>query len=207
MRQLLFELDEKPFKNVAGVDEAGRGPLAGPVVAAACILPEKHSIQGIQDSKKLTPEERETVYKKLKKSKDVHWAIGVVSVEEIDRINILQASLVAMQIAVEKLSMKPDFILVDGLHTPKVNIPSKAVVKGDDLYLCISAASILAKVERDALMREFHKQWPEYGFDQHKGYATPQHLEALDKLGPCPIHRKSFSPVRQALNLLQIELF
>lgn len=192
--QLLFDIKDDPWGVIAGVDEAGRGPLAGPVVAAACILPEFTSIEGIQDSKKMNPDYRQHVYEQLTQEPQIIWAIGIVDVEEIDRINILRASLEAMRIAIEKLPCKPDFLLVDGLHLPVTQIPGRPVVDGDNKYLCISAASIIAKVTRDARMLEYHEQWPQYGFDRHKGYATEDHLNAIEKYGPCPIHRVSFSP-------------
>lgn len=181
------------FRWIAGVDEAGRGPLAGPVFAAACIIPEKCFFRGIDDSKKLSPEQRDDLFVKITTHKDVVYGIASVSHDEIDRINILQASMQAMLQAVAKLFVVPDFLLVDGLHLPHPNIPSQKIIKGDALSQSIAAASILAKVSRDRLMIELDAQWPEYGFKQHKGYGTPKHLEALAKYGPSPIHRRSFS--------------
>jgi ribonuclease HII len=180
---------------IAGVDEAGRGPLAGPVVAAACIIPEHLLIPEIDDSKKLTPAKRNSLYQKLTSHPNILYGIGIVSPKEIDRINIYQATIVAMEEALSKLACVPDLVLVDGMRLP--NIPqSEKVVGGDALSYLIAAASILAKVTRDRLMLEHHAQWPEYGFDKHKGYSTQQHLEMIKKYGLCQIHRKSFAPCK-----------
>lgn len=181
---------------VAGVDEAGRGPLAGPVFAAAVILAEKPKIRGLTDSKLLTPERRDVLAKRIRQ-RAVAWAVASASVEEIDTLNILQATLLAMRRAVEALHTPPQEILVDGLHCPRVVCPARAIVEGDFSVPAISAASILAKTARDALLIELDQRYPGYGFAQHKGYGTPQHLDALRRLGPCAIHRRSFAPVAQ----------
>lgn len=183
-------------QSIAGVDEAGRGPLAGPVFAAAVILDDKKKIIGLKDSKQLTSKKREYLAKKIQE-KAKTWAVGRAEVEEIDQLNIFHASLLAMQRAVCALTVIPDFILVDGKHCPKLPSPSKAVIKGDEKITVISAASILAKVHRDANMVLLDAKYPGYGLAQHKGYTTKQHLEALKKLGPSPIHRRSFAPVRE----------
>lgn len=180
---------------VCGVDEAGRGPLAGPVYAACVILREEDPIEGLADSKALTAKRREELAVEIR-GRAIAWAIASASVEEIDRINILRASLLAMKRAVEQLGVEPHEVLVDGLYCPEVRFPSRAIVDGDSLVAEISAASILAKTARDALMRELHDLYPDYGFDRHKGYSTREHLEALQRFGVCPIHRRSFAPVR-----------
>jgi ribonuclease HII len=181
---------------IAGVDEAGRGPLAGPVFAAAVILDNKKKIIGLADSKQLTAKRREYLAKKIQE-KAKAWAIDRAEVEEIDRLNIFQASLLAMQRAVCALALLPSLVLVDGKHCPKLAYPSKAIIKGDEKIAVISAASILAKVHRDASMVLLDAEYPGYGLAQHKGYTTQQHLQALKKLGPSPVHRRSFAPVRQ----------
>ncbi|MCK6431519.1 MAG: ribonuclease HII [Burkholderiaceae bacterium] len=183
---------------VAGVDEAGRGPLAGPVVAAAVILDELHPIVGLADSKVLTPKRRERLYDEVR-AKALACCIAQASAEEIDRLNILQASLLAMRRAVDGLRLTPHRVLVDGNRVPVLRAPAEAVIGGDAKVQAISAASILAKVHRDRLCKEMHAQHPGYGFDVHKGYPTPAHLTALRTLGPCEEHRRSFAPVRQAL--------
>jgi len=183
---------------IAGVDEAGRGPLAGPVVAAACILPEGRYVAGVNDSKQLTPQQRRELYARLTEDSEIVFGVGVVEAVIIDQINILQATLRAMIAAVALLRVKPDVLLIDGNHVPKTDIPMKAIVEGDSKSQSIAAASIIAKETRDKMMCDFDKMWPEYGFAQHKGYGTKMHLEALQKYGPCPIHRRSFDPVRRA---------
>ena len=180
---------------VCGVDEAGRGPLAGPVFAACVILSEGDPIEGLADSKVLSHERRAQLAIQIR-SRAVAWAVASASVEEIDSINILRASLLAMRRAVEQLSVEPHEVLVDGLYCPEVRFPSRAIVDGDALVAEISAASILAKTARDALMVQLHELYPDYGFASHKGYSTPQHLEALQRFGVCPIHRRTFAPVR-----------
>ena len=181
---------------IAGVDEAGRGPLAGPVFAAAVILDSKKKIIGLADSKQLTAKKREYLAKKIQE-KARAWAIGRAEVAEIDRLNIFHASLLAMQRAVCALALIPSLVLVDGKHCPKLDYSTQAIIKGDEKIAVISAASILAKVHRDANMVLLDAEYPGYGLAQHKGYTTQQHLQALKKLGPSPIHRRSFAPVRQ----------
>ncbi len=183
------------FKRIVGVDEAGRGPLAGPVVAAACFIPEGRIIPGVDDSKRLSPSERERLYDLLVSDPTLDFGIGIVDVPRIEEINILQATFEAMLIAVSNLKTPPDFLLIDGNRLPKTSIPAKAVVGGDALYQSISAASIIAKQARDILMKGYHLQWPQYGFDQHKGYGTELHLHQLKVHGPTPIHRKTFKGV------------
>lgn len=183
---------------VAGVDEAGRGPLAGPVAAAAVILRTAIPIAGLRDSKQLTAAHRETLAAEIR-ALAVAWAVGWADAAEIDRINILQASLLAMQRAVMALAMTPQRVLVDGNVCPRLDCPVEARVQGDRRVAAISAASILAKVERDALMCRMDAEFPHYGFALHKGYPTPAHLQALASHGPCSIHRRSFAPVRRVL--------
>lgn len=183
---------------VAGVDEAGRGPLAGPVVAAAVILDDLHPIEGLRDSKQLTPRRRDRLYDEIR-AKALCCCIAEASVEEIDRLNILHATMLAMRRAVEGLRLPPAKVLVDGNRLPVLKVPGEAIVKGDTKVPAISAASILAKVHRDRLCEAMHAQWPAYGFATHKGYPTPEHLAALRDLGAAPVHRRSFGPVRAAL--------
>ena len=183
---------------IAGVDEAGRGPLAGPVVAAAVILDPDQPIAGLADSKKLSPIRREQLAVEIR-AKSLAWALGRAEVAEIDRLNILQASLLAMQRAVTALSIVPEQALVDGNRCPRLACPCQAILKGDATVPAISAASILAKVARDAELRELHERYPRYGFARHKGYPTAAHLDALHRFGPCPEHRRSFAPVLAAL--------
>jgi ribonuclease HII len=180
---------------LCGVDEAGRGPLAGPVSAAAVILTHDDAIAGIADSKQLDAPTRERLAT-LIKERAVAWSVAWASVEEIDQLNILQATLLAMRRAVIGLAVRPEQVLVDGLHCPKIDLPVRAVVKGDATITCISAASILAKTARDALMLELHTRYPQYGFDRHKGYPTAVHMRALRMHGVTEIHRRSFAPVR-----------
>jgi ribonuclease HII len=187
-------------RHVAGVDEAGRGPLAGPVCAAAVILDVSRPIRGLRDSKQLTAEAREDLAEKIR-VRALAWAVAWADHEEIDRINILQASLLAMARAVAALAIEPHEVQVDGNQCPSVNFPVTAIVMGDSKVRAISAASILAKVERDAAMRRLHLQYPQYGFDEHKGYPTPQHLDALDRHGACAVHRRSFAPVQRRLQM------
>jgi ribonuclease HII len=180
---------------VAGVDEAGRGPLAGPVVAAAVILDPLQPVAGLDDSTKLSEARRETLFPQIRKQ-SLAWAVVAVEAEEIDRLNILQATLLGMQKAVERLSPAPSLALVDGNRAPVLDCEVSTIVHGDSLEPAISAASILAKVTRDRLMKELHLQYPCYGFDRHKGYPTREHLRRLRENGPCPAHRRSFAPVR-----------
>jgi ribonuclease HII len=202
------------FKCVAGVDEVGRGPLAGPVVAAAVVLPQGFTHSDIKDSKVLTSEQRERLLPTIRESA-LCWGVGVVEVEEIDRINILQASLLAMGKAFRALRPVPDCLLIDGNQTIPAEffqtnavlkqLPfQRTIIKGDQLCVSIAAASILAKVARDAMMMELDKSYPEYGFAHHKGYSCVPHMEALRRLGPSPIHRRSFKPVR-AMCAVEIE--
>jgi ribonuclease HII len=183
---------------MAGVDEAGRGPLAGPVVAAAVILDELHPIHGLADSKKLSERRREKLFDEIR-AKALCFSIAQASVEEIDSLNILQATLLAMKRAVEGLRLKPHKVLVDGNRLPKLDILAEAIVQGDAKVKAISAASILAKVHRDRLCANMHQEFPLYGFDQHKGYGTKQHLDALIAHGATPLHRRSFAPVSRVL--------
>jgi len=184
--------------HIAGVDEAGRGPLAGPVVAAAVILPATYQLLHLNDSKKLTEKKREILFEEIK-SVAIAYAIAEASVEEIDRLNILQASLLAMHRAVTALSIQPDKVLVDGNQLPKWTYQSEAIIQGDSLVPAISAASILAKVTRDRMMVHLHESHPEYDFLRHKGYPTKTHMMALKEHGASPHHRRSFAPVRDVL--------
>ncbi|WP_041388818.1 ribonuclease HII [Polaromonas sp. JS666] len=183
---------------LAGVDEAGRGPLMGPVVAAAVILDELNPIKGLADSKKLTPQRREALYDEIR-AKALCCSIALATAEEIDRLNILQATMLAMRRAVESLRLKPNKVLVDGNRLPTLAIVSEAVIGGDAIVPAISAASILAKVYRDRWCAEFHLEYPQYGFASHKGYSTAEHLAALREHGACPQHRRSFAPVAEVL--------
>ena len=180
---------------LAGVDEAGRGPLSGPVFAAAVILDPTHAIDGLWDSKKISERQRERLFDDI-----IHhsraYGIASATVEEIDQLNILQASLLAMQRAVKQLKISPDQVWVDGNQAPSLDFPVRTVVKGDQSVKAICAASILAKVSRDRIMVDYDQRYPGYGFAQHKGYGTKKHLDALRVLGPCPIHRKTFAPVK-----------
>lgn len=185
---------------IGGVDEAGRGPLAGDVFAACVILDPDRPILGLTDSKKLSAARREALANEIRHSA-LAWAVASASVEEVDRLNILWASMLAMKRAVEALSIRPTRILVDGNRCPELTCPARAVVGGDATLEPISAASILAKVDRDAYMSRLHQQYPQYGFDGHKGYPTQQHIEALKRHGASPVHRRSFGPVREVVEL------
>lgn len=191
--QIAFSRDAPGL--VAGVDEAGRGPLAGPVVAAAVILDERHPIKGLADSKQLSARRRERLFDEIR-AKALCCSIAQASAQEIDTLNILGATLLAMQRAVQGLRLRPHKVLVDGNRLPAFAMPAAAIVKGDALVAAISAASILAKVQRDAICAQMHEQHPQYGFDAHKGYPTAAHLAALRLHGACPQHRRSFAPVR-----------
>jgi ribonuclease HII len=182
---------------VAGIDEVGRGPLAGPVCAAAAVLPAGFTHKLLNDSKKLTPTRREEIYAELTTDPHIHWSVILVEVAEIDRINILQATRVAMRRAVLELPHPASAALIDGLPVPDFPLPQQALVKGDSLSYSIAAASVIAKVTRDRLMVQLAQQYPAYGFEIHKGYPTPKHLAALRQHGPCPAHRRSFAPVAQ----------
>ncbi len=188
---------------IAGIDEAGRGALAGPVVAAAVILPEKFRHRRLNDSKQLAPELRGEIYHALISNPDLSWAVGIVDSIEIDRINILRATNKAMRVAVAALSGMPDHVLIDGLPVIPFPVPQTAIIDGDCLSLTIAAASVIAKVTRDRMMRDFCAHFPEYYFGQHKGYCTELHLLRLHEFGPCPIHRRSFEPVAQPLLALE----
>lgn len=189
---------------IAGVDEVGRGPLAGPVIAAAVILDPARPIAGLADSKKLSPARRERLTLDIR-ANALAWALGRAEVAEIDQLNIFQAALLAMRRAVEALPMTPDRVLVDGKHCPPLACPCTAIVKGDAIVPAISAASILAKVTRDAELRELHDRYPRYDFARHKGYPTAIHREALRRFGPCSEHRRSFAPVAAALQAAIVE--
>lgn len=191
------ELRAAGYQIICGVDEVGRGPLAGPVCAAAVILPAEFEHPVLNDSKKMTERQREKVYEELSSDARIIWSVTLLEAEEIDRINILEASREAMRLAVRQLRQAADAALIDGLEVPRFPIPQRALVKGDSLSLSIAAASVMAKVTRDRLMLQLAERHPEYGFDVHKGYPTPRHLEALARHGPCPIHRRTFGPVAQ----------
>ena len=186
---------------MAGVDEVGRGPLAGPVVAAAVILDEGRTIRGLNDSKLLGAEERERLDGEIRR-KAVCFSVAWASVEEIDSLNILRAALLAMRRAVEGLAQQPQIVLVDGNQRPELTMPVRTIIGGDAKVRAISAASIIAKVHRDRLCLQLHDEHPQYGFDSHKGYSTPEHLSALLEHGACPHHRRSFAPVRSVLDRL-----
>ncbi len=186
-----FDREYKIYGTVCGIDEAGRGPLCGPVVAAAVILPDEYNILYINDSKKLSETKRKEVYKEIDKYA-VAYGVGIVSPERIDEINILQATYEAMRTAIHKLSVKPDILLNDAVTIPMVDIKQVPIIKGDAKSQSIAAASIVAKVTRDHLMEEYDKLYPEYGFAKHKGYGTAAHIKAIKEYGPCPIHRRTF---------------
>ncbi len=195
---------DKGFSHVAGVDEAGRGPLAGPVTAAAVILPPTWAViglpsnlTGLNDSKQLTLEQRERFYTVIVSHPEVRFAISSVDSGIVDHLNILRATHRAMNQALAQLNPPAEHVLVDGLRVKSLRWPQTPLVKGDARSYSIAAASVLAKVTRDRLMHDFHQQWPQYGFAEHKGYGTPQHLAAIEQHGPCPIHRRSFAPIRQ----------
>lgn len=195
MDKLKFErlLWQQGLTHVAGVDEAGRGPLAGPVVAAAVIFPKEFFLAGVDDSKKLSHDQREQLYPQII-ANCRSYGVGIVSVAEIDQINIYQAAMLAMRQALDQLSPAAQHVLVDGRRNPKIDLPQTSIIKGDALSFTIGAASIIAKVTRDRLMLDYHHAFPQYGFDKHKGYATRSHLAALQQHGPCEIHRRSFRP-------------
>jgi ribonuclease HII len=196
-----FQLEEaargRGALRIAGLDEVGRGPLFGPVVAAAVILPRGCCLQGLTDSKKLSEKKRNELDLEIRLNA-VAWAIAAVDAETIDRVNIRRASLLAMRRAVEQLTLGPDFLLIDGRDTIDWDCPQQAVIRGDATSLSIAAASVLAKVHRDRLLVDFDREFPGYGLAQHKGYPCPAHKAALDRLGPTPLHRRSFQPVAQA---------
>lgn len=199
MWQFEHKATTQGYIKIAGVDEAGRGPLAGPVVSAAVILPQDFSCKGIDDSKKLSEKKREDLFP-LIMAQAIAVSTGMASHHEIDRINILQASLLSMKRAVEGLFCVPDFLLIDGKFTIDMDINQSAIVKGDSKSISIAAASIIAKVTRDAIMKELHEIYPDYNFIQHKGYPTRAHKEAILKHGPCPVHRQTFKGVKEVIN-------
>lgn len=186
------------FARIAGLDEVGRGPMFGPVVAAAVILPPRCRLQGLNDSKKLTEKKRNELDVEIRACA-VAWAIAAVDAETIDRINIRRASLLAMRMAVEQLMLNPDYLLIDGRDTIEWDCPQQAVIQGDGTSFSIAAASVLAKVHRDRLLVQLDVEYPGYGLARHKGYCSREHLEALERLGPTPLHRKSYAPVSQTL--------
>jgi ribonuclease HII len=188
---------------IAGIDEAGRGALAGPVVAAAVVLPEKFRHRRLNDSKQLAPELREEIYQELIGNSEINWAVGIIDSIEIDRINILRATHKAMRMANAAFSIPPDHVLIDGLPVIPFPRPQTAIIDGDCFSLSIAAASVIAKVTRDRMMRDFCAHFPDYCFGQHKGYCTELHLLKLHEFGPCPIHRRSFEPVAQPLLALE----
>ena len=190
---------KKGYRLIAGVDEAGRGPLAGPVVAAAVVLPADAFLQGLDDSKKLSPTRREELFPKIQ-TQAVVYGVAVVNPEVIDKINILQAALLAMQQAVEQLQPVPDLLLIDGNQKTASSIEQWAIVKGDSKSLSIAAASVLAKVTRDHIMQDYHQLYPQYEFARHKGYGTKLHRDLIAEHGPCPIHRSTFKGVTEYLN-------
>jgi ribonuclease HII len=193
---------------IGGIDEAGRGPLAGPVVAAICLLPEEVYLPGLNDSKQVVEKDREALYHQIIALPHCEWAVGIATVAEIDRLNILRASFLAMFRALEKLLQKPDILLIDGHLAPSFGIPTLPIAGGDQKSGSIAAASILAKVTRDRIMVELDQQYPHYGFGMHKGYATPEHLKAIHQAGPCSEHRMSFDPIKSmSANETQGELF
>lgn len=212
LNQFEIAARKKGFNIIAGIDEAGRGPLAGPVVAASCIFPKDFFLPGVDDSKKLSPARRHYLYQELINNSEVTYSVGIVDQAVIDEINIYQATIKAMIAAVDGLNRKPDYLLVDGLELPHPSIPGEGIIKGDQRSHLIAAASIIAKETRDLMMIEFHEKWPQYGFDRHKGYGTRAHLEAIHQHGPCPLHRISFEPIKSMLNSsepseLQFSLF
>lgn len=186
------------YRRIAGIDEAGRGPLAGPVVAAAVILPARCRLLGINDSKQLTAKDREEAYTTILQQA-VAVGIGSADVAEIDQLNILTATRLAMRRAIDQLAPPADYLLIDAVVLPGLKVPTRPIIKGDSLSISIAAASILAKVTRDRLMARYHETFPEYGFLSHKGYGTAEHLERLARHGPCSIHRRTFSPVQEVM--------
>ncbi len=197
------KLRDTGVARIAGIDEAGRGALAGPVVAAAVVLPEKFRHRRLNDSKQLAPELREQIYSDLVSNPEVRWTVGIIDSVEIDRINILRASHRAMRLAITGLIDPPEHVLIDGLPVIPFPLPQTAIIDGDCISLSIAAASVIAKVTRDRMMRDFCARFPQYCFGQHKGYGTELHLLKLHEFGPCPIHRRSFEPVAQPLLALE----
>ena len=191
------------LKIIAGVDEAGRGPLAGPVVAAAVILDQAHTIEGLADSKQLSAKKRAVLFDAIIATSR-SYGIGIATVAEIDQLNILQASLLAMRRAIDALDTTPEWVIVDGNHAPDMTMPFETVAKADQKFACVSAASILAKVTRDKIMADLHLQYPVYGFDRHQGYPTAHHRQMLSLHGPCPAHRVTFAPVKKVLHSTEV---
>ena len=198
MRQTLDRKLWKQSKYLCGIDEAGVGPLAGPVVAAAVVLPRDCSLPGVNDSKLIAPKQRAVLYDRIL-GKCLAWGVGIVSPRRIDEVNIRNADFEAMKKAYARLGLTPDYTIVDGWRIPGFDIPQEGIIKGDRKSLSIAAASIIAKVFRDAIMVRMHERYPGYGFDRNKGYPTPEHFAALNRLGVTPIHRRSFEPVRAAM--------
>ncbi len=192
------------YRRIAGIDEAGRGPLAGPVVAAAVILPTRCRLLGIDDSKQLPAKDREQIYTAILE-RAVGVGVGSADVAEIDRLNILEATRLAMRRAVDQLAPPPDYVLIDAVVLPGFKVPTRPIIKGDSLSVSIAAASIIAKVTRDRLMARYHELFPEYGFLSHKGYGTAEHLERLARHGPCSIHRRTFAPVQEVMSAATME--
>lgn len=202
------QLKKHGIRRFAGVDEVGRGPLAGPVVACACVIPDGVCFTGLKDSKLLSQKTLDRLYHELIGCPGIDYSVAIVGHEVIDRINILQASLQAMRQAVEGLKVPPEMVVVDGNRVPAaLSMPCLAVVKGDSHCPSVSAASVIAKFLRDQIMQEYDKKWPEYGFASHKGYGTSLHFEKLQQYGPCPIHRKTFSPISELIGPQQLTLF
>ncbi|MBN9379035.1 MAG: ribonuclease HII [Chlamydiales bacterium 38-26] len=195
------EARSQGYQLIAGVDEAGRGPLAGPVVAAACIIPQGILIPGVNDSKQLNAGERAELFQLIISDDRIVYGVGIVDPQTIDKVNIYQATILAMLEAISKLPISPHFLLVDGMKLPHPSIPAQKIIDGDAKSQSIAAASIIAKETRDQLMVQYHERWPEYGFNQHKGYGTEKHLKALQAYGICPLHRLSFEPVKALLKI------
>jgi ribonuclease HII len=196
-KMTLFEREaiKGGYHKIAGIDEAGRGPLAGPVVAAACIIPKGMLIPQVDDSKKLSPQIRKLLFDQITSNPFLSYGVGIISSEEIDKINILQATILAMIQAIENMVIEPDLLFVDGMELKHATIPCRKIIQGDAKSQSIAAASVIAKETRDCLMREYHKNWPQYGFDKHKGYGTEEHRQKILEHGPCPIHRLTFKSV------------
>ena len=192
LKQIEKELHEKGFKNICGIDEAGRGPLAGPVVVASVIMPKDSMIEGVNDSKKVSEKKREKLYEEITNTA-IAWGVGIIDQREIDEINILNATKKGLTNSLKELEIKPDLILVDALtNIDTLGIPYRSIIKGDAKSYSIAAASIIAKVTRDRIMRQWDELYPEYGFEKHKGYGTKMHIDAIKEYGPCPLHRKNF---------------
>ncbi len=204
----IFEsmLSERGYSKIAGVDEAGRGPLAGPLVVAACILPKSFFLNELNDSKQLTKEQRKLQFDILTNNPDIVYSYIVVDEKTIDRLNILQATMFGMLKAVETLKVSPDYVLIDGNRMPDIKIRGEAIVSGDENSISIAGASIIAKVVRDQIMDEMQVKYPEYAFGEHKGYATKQHLDEIKRHGPCQIHRRSFEPIKSMSQHNQLTL-